>query len=287
MQIDCNAIFNDVFSNLIFSIGSFLIVLYSTYCFIIKSRSKRLRFLQINKDLEISILPIFVAHLVIVKRGALLANGTPSNHFEGSAVPLKEVNAARLIEKKLSSSILEIIPQKILSLLTKFSRGFIPLNIIIDPAPLDVNKVKHFPRAILIGGPEFNKATEYFLERAKIFRILEPGECDKPTISIKSRAGGEELITPDSPDQNLSIIERISFDNGKQVIVLLSGVGTNGTLAAVDWFLKNWDKLNKKVKMQDFGICLQCPKRSVDPDGYRLWTLRREYPEGILTGNIF
>lgn len=242
--------------------------------------------MRINKKVDLSVLPIYIAHLIIIKGGALLADGTPSRHFEGSAVPLREVEAAESIEKKLGSSLLEIIPEKILRYLSTFSNGFSPLTTETKPAPLEIDKIKHLPRVILIGGPEFNKASDYFLKKANIFTILDPADCHEPTISIKSREGVKEFITPDSRQYNLGIVQRASFENGKQVVLLLTGVGSNGTLAAVDWFLKNWERLNRKVGTQDFGICLQCPSRAVDPTGFRLWTLRREFPEGILTGSI-
>ncbi len=285
-SVDWNGVFNDIIANIIFSIGSFLIIILGSYFIILKIRANRLRFLRISKNEELAVLPIYIAHLVIIRGGALLADGTPSRHFEGSAVPLREVEAAQKIEKMLKSGMLEIIPQKALTSFATFYRGFVPLTVNINPAPLEIDKLKHLPRLIVIGGPEFNSATAYFMKKANMFRILAPAECDQPTISIRNREGKEELITPDSPDYNLGIVQRCSFENGSQVILLLTGIGTNGTLASVDWFLKNWDKLNKKTRMQDFGLCLQCPKRIVDPYGYRFWTLRREYPEGILTGSI-
>jgi hypothetical protein len=90
------------------------------------------------------------------------------------------------------------------------------------------------------------------------------------------------VIKPDSPGFNLGVAQRYTFDdNGRQTVILLAGIGTNGTLAAVQWFISNWERLPRMVGERDFGVCLQCPKRIKDPDGYLKYTLRRHNPEGV------
>jgi hypothetical protein len=285
-SIEIKEIYTELIGNLLFGIFTVIGIFLLAFIVILRTRAKRLRVLGVDKRISLSNFPIYIAHLVIVKGGALLADGTPSLHFEGRAVPIREVESAQKICDHLRSGLIESLPNKILNQLTNVSAAFSPVNVSINPAPLDVNKIKNLTRAIIIGGPEFNTATEYFLEKADMFRILDPKDCVNPTISIKNRDGKDELILPDDPDYNLGIVERATFEDGKQIVLILTGVGSNGTLAAVDWFLKNWDRLNSVVGNKDFGVCLQCPRRKIDPQGYLQWTLRREYPEGVITGNI-
>jgi hypothetical protein len=279
--VNWQAVFENIIANIVTGILAALFSFGVAIWILTRIRARRLRLLGISNHQEISTLPIYIAHLVVTKGGALLANGTPSMHFEGSAVPLREVDAARRIEEMLSPGILRFVPSELRAQLEKLSKGFIQLETNIAPAPLDVNQVKHLPKAILIGGPEFNSATEYFMKRAGMFVFLDPAQCNEPTVTVPNQAGGQDRITPDSPSYNLGVVERATFENG-QVIVMLTGLGSNGTLAAVDWFTKHWDELERLVGTKDFGICLQCPKRQVDPNGYLHWSLRRVYPDGIL-----
>jgi len=262
---------------------SVLIVLFM----ITRKRAQRLKVLQIAARSRSHELTILVSHLVVEKGGAQLTDGTPSLHFEGVAVPIREIEAAKRLEKALHAGWLDILPDSIRKVFERVSPGFIRLKITVDPAPRESNKFQHHRHAILIGGPEFNAASGHFLELAKIFQVADPMNCIHPKVNFHNRRGSLDEIVPDTKHEdqvNLAVVQRVTFPDG-QMILVLCGTGSNGTLAAVDWFVSHWALLDQLVGEMDFGVCLQCPTRKVDPDGWRDYVLKRQHPEGFLSGH--
>ena len=280
-MINWTGIYESILGGIFSAIIIFLFGYFTALFITARKRFKRLKIFNFNHLSRSNTIPIYIAHLVVPKGGVLLTNGTPSLHFEGSAVPIKEVNAARKLENAIQSSFYKSTPKSIRRILFSFSNGFINLKFSIEPAPLCTKEVNKQPVIITIGGPEFNSVTKFFLEKAPYYKIKEPEDCIYSKIECQNQFGGIDHITPDSEEKNIGLIQKCSFNGSK--VLILSGIGTNGTLAAVEWFLDHWDNLANKLSDDDFGVCLQCRKRTIDPDGYKNPEFRSEYPPGIWT----
>lgn len=269
----------NLLSSLIFAILTILLTLLFTHLSLKSRRVKRLRVLKIDNSTSDIHLPVFTAHLAIAKGEAKLVDGQRSMHFEGSAVPIKEIEAAYSLRDELQVKILTEIPDSIRSWLMRNYRGYNKINFDIQPAPLNPKSELYNTRMIVIGGPEFNAMTSILLNKYDLFTILDAADCVNPTIKLKLNGEDTEFITPDSQNYNLGLVQRITSHENHQVILFLVGVGTNGTLSAVNWFVKNWNRLDEIFGDQNFGVVLECPKRQIDTNGYKKATVRKVYPK--------
>jgi hypothetical protein len=140
-----SAVVENMVADLLLAVVGGLLVFAISAAFVLSARARRLNVLQIRGVSELR-LPIYIAHLVVLKHGAQLTDGTPSRYFEGSAVPLPEVNVAAQIAKLLHSSLVDVLPKILQRRLARWSTAFIKITVDIQPAPLDTTTGKEARR---------------------------------------------------------------------------------------------------------------------------------------------
>jgi hypothetical protein len=235
---------------------------------IARRRARRLKALGVSDPLQVSEIPIFISLIQVEPGDAKFASGRRAHKFEASAVSIREYEAANRIVRALDRGFIGQLPELLDLPLRRLSLGLGAIQVKIRPAPVEALKDMNTPLLVVVGGPEFNKLTEPLLTRAGMAEIVDPENCDVPTIRLKAFSGSPERnITPDSPGYNLGLVQRSKISSG-QTVIFLVGIRSNGTLAAIDWFVKEWDNLNKYFGDKDFVVCLECPTRTEDPNGW-------------------
>jgi hypothetical protein len=130
---------------------------------------------------------------------------------------------------------------------------------------------------ILIGGPLHNLGTKLYYDQNLVF--MRSSDWRIAVEVIKGKQAGRILgpnLSPNDlsqgdfkhPGIDMAILERQYDKERNSTIFLASGTGTNGTMAAICYLISHWKELNKRHKNTPFSICLECPRKALEPGSH-------------------
>lgn len=254
---------------------SAILIFYIT----LSRRAKLFKFFGLNSFRSQPKLDIYLSNIRVVKGGALFSDGSSAVNFESNAVSAGEFLEISTIEKLFHPGILSYIPISIRNKLARWNIAFAEIAKSYEASPSDTSLISG-KNIFLVGGPDFNAATRYLLNKELPYMAFQPKSTrSKPFVKIMKGTSQNQIITPHDSRMDLAIIQRQKITDENRVIIYASGNGSSGTRAAIRYLTENWGKLHKKFPNDDFAVCLQCEERELNPLGYKNWNVIRIIPE--------
>lgn len=268
METFCTGVLENIVANILFwvvgGLGLWLIIL--------TGRRRALRnffgFKQTDKYV------IYLSSYTIERHTVKDRNGVLRGH-EGIAIPEYEFQTIPILSSVISNAGKLIVPDLFKGLIDKFWIQSLPV-IRFEPSP----KVLNDPPAsslISVGGPKFNAVTDYYLRtRGGVFFTQYKDEnLQRWRIVINSGNRKGEIIGADfqKTEVDIGYIQRFVDSETNATVILLAGLGVNGTRAAANYLATNWLRLHRRYGIKDFGVAIKCPDFNKDPEGYQQITV--------------
>lgn len=266
---------NDFFSSILASIIAnllwLLIGLIIGFISLIKIQ-KRNDFFGIKTR---SNLRVYLPNLMI-ENNTILDRNKKLRKFGGAAIPVNSFEIMTYISWLFKPSLIEKISY---GLTAKFIGE--ALIIYCESPPENINNIKEIIdiddnksiSLLCIGGPVFNSVTSYYIERySSYFKLIEESNSNDNGYQwvIQSTYGEKKTFKPeDDEDYGLLLRLKPSERNVSDTVIIAAGIGRNGTRAAGNFLLENWEQLWDTYKDKEFGICLKCKNYRVKTDGYK------------------
>jgi hypothetical protein len=194
-----------------------------------------------------------------------------------AALPDGEFQVIPAISQLFASRLVEVVPDMLSGLADSFWMLKRPkLEFKLSPQKPEELRATS---SICVGGPAFNSATAYYLLTCRPFLtfVRESDTNDKEHIEV-ARGNKTGTVITHELGWDVAVLNRVTDTESKNTIFIAAGLGVNGTRAAVDYLISNWEKLAKTYQDQDFGICLKCPGSSIEPEGYRKYEIVLQVP---------
>ena len=217
---------------------------------------------------------IYLSSYTIEKHTVKDRNGVSRGH-EGIAIPEYEFQTIPILSSVISNASKSIIPDLFRGLIDLFWIRSLPM-IRFVPSPKLLNDT---PTSSLlsVGGPKFNAVTDYYLRTrgGVFFTQYKDEQLKRYRIVINSGNRKGEIIGADFQKSEFDIgyIQRFVDSETNATVILLAGLGVNGTRAAANYLATNWLKLHRRYGIKDFGVAIKCPDFHKDPEGYRHFTV--------------
>ncbi len=269
--------FKGVIENLVASIIFWVVggLIFWFYLFFRKKIALR-KFFGIKTDNY----TIYLSSYQIDKNTVKDRNGITRGH-EGKAIPEYEFQTIPNLSSIFLKSTRLLSPDIFKGLIDGIWTRSLP-EIRFELSPLKVNEAPTHS-LISVGGPKFNAVTNYYLETRNgrfFFNQYKDMELKRWRILIKNGNRQDEIIGKDflKEDVDIGYIQRIVDPETNATVILIAGLGVNGTRAAANYIASNWLKLYHRYGLNDFGIALKCPDFHKDPEGYRNVTVLTQLP---------
>jgi len=290
--------------NLVSSLLSWLIVFTALFLFyvlhLIRRRRNLLNFLGINPQ-NLRIRVYFSSFLL--NPGTVEDLENKKTLWGGLAISAGEFQIIPDIDKWLSilarrSNFFEYFFDYLSP--KKFRTPFVQIEYLPSPRSYEDLKLINCT-LILIGGPLHNLGTKLYYDQNLVF--MRTNDWRIAVEVIRGKLAGRVLgpnINPNDHSQSdfkhpgidMAVLERQYDKERNSTIFLASGTGTNGTRAAICYLISHWEELNKRHKDTAFSICLECPRKAVEPGSpwassiadqscYQNSTLHLELPQGL------
>lgn len=257
MNVFARDLLVNILANIIFwVVGGFL------FGFLLSLRRRKLiRFFGVVKNRPII---VYLSSLPVEGGSIVDKYGIPSR-YDGIAVHASEFQIIPQITSLFVSNMFQEIPDLFAGLVDNVWLLKKPV-IEFMLSPKTQNEIVR-SGSICVGGPNFNLVTEYYLKTGNPFISLSR-EYDAwmAKVARGSRAG-EVLSVPDNWD--VGVVLKIIDVEKLSAIFIVGGTGSNGTRAAVEYLVINWESLYRSYKLGEFGIAIRCRNRMTDPEGYR------------------
>lgn len=211
---------------------------------------------------------IYLSSYYIEKGTIKDRNGVPRGH-EGRAIPEYEFQSIPTLNSILSPASIRNVPDILRGLIDSvWTRSLPTIRFELSP-----NKIQNPPSssALCVGGPKFNAVTQYYLDTNRgFFRHYKDDKIGRWRIEINQGINVHKIIGGDFAKDEVDVgyIQRFTDIETGATIILLAGLGVNGTRAAACYLAKNWRYLDKKFAKKDFAIAFRCPDIKRDPMGY-------------------
>jgi hypothetical protein len=195
--------------------------------------------------------------------------------FDERGIPSEEFQLVPTISSLFLSSQLGPIPEAFSGLIDSFWLIKRP-SIEFLASPQDAEDIR-FANTICVGGPAYNTATAYYSKACSpYFALSHAGDGWRAHILRGTRAG--ESVTADE-GWDLGILNKCYDVEHGTTIFIVAGIGINGTIAAAEHLVSNWQTLQTAYKAEEFGLYLRCPYRtSNDLTGYEMAEVMMQLP---------
>lgn len=244
--------------------------------FILSRCGRLVRFFGVSSILNNPVLRIYMSLVYVREGGAVYADGTEASIYQGGTVVADEFLELDTLKKLFKPpALFNLIPPALLKVLNKCNMSFTRIQAVTRPCPLEAQEIEG-SALILVGGPEFNSGTRFYLGRGDTYLRFLP---KKAGVEISGGRGAGQKIYPQGEGMNTAIVMKKRYPDERRTVFFLAGSGANGTRAAMRYIAENWEKLYKQYKDGDFGICIQCESRRQNPQGYLSWDILRIVPE--------
>jgi hypothetical protein len=278
-------IFINLFSDLlgwliVLSVASILLITRT-----ILKRRKLLRFLGLSTER-----PTFRVYFSSfdLKPGAISDLDGQPTMWRGLAVSAEEYLAIRDIENWISLlSHDSTFTESLYTYLTpqKYRTPQIRIEYLPSPRSYEDLKLTNCT-ALLIGGPLHNIGTKLYT--SENMTTMVSLDWDLAVRVTKGKLAGRVLGPNITRNQfvaefgkhqiDVAVLEKLEDVERHSTIFIASGAAINGTRAAINHLINNWEKIDQRHEQHDFSICLECPHDSVDPSGYLNSILLLELP---------
>jgi len=178
--------------------------------------------------------------------------------FEERGVQIEEFQLIPLISSLFLLNKNRLIPEAFSGLVDTFWLIQNP-KVEFLPSPRDSDEIQ-FANTICVGGPAYNVATLYYSKTNSPYSVLLY-ENDKWRIEIQKGTKAGKTIFADE-GQDIAILNKCFDVENETTIFIVGGAGINGTRAAAEYLIKNWQSLQKIYGEKEFCICLKCPYRT-------------------------
>ncbi len=243
--------------------------------YVLSRRGRFLRFFGISSILENPTVRIYMSVVYVREGGAMSVDGSVARIYQGATVVVDEfLELDTLTSLFKPPTMFSLIPPALLKVLERWSMNFTQVQVIPRPCPLDPNELQGGV-LILIGGPQFNAGTLCYLERGGVYLQFLP---NKAGVKIVRGRSARQKVTPQGEGMNTAIIQKQTYPDEGRIVFFLAGTGANGTRAAIRYLKENWERLYKRYKEDDFGICIQCESRRQNSKGYQQFDVLRIVP---------
>lgn len=229
-------VLTNILANIIFWLAGGILVGY----LISKRRRKLAKFFGLNFSRNLN---VYFSSIVLYENSEEM--GLPSYEFQ--TIPS--------IASLFSSGKLDFVPDMLAGLVDSF---WLPKKPIIQflPSPNKIEEIE-FDNIISIGGPVSNRVTNYYLKIGSPYlsftRSSDESEC---RIQIVRGIRTGEVI---QGYWSTGILNRFRDMEHGNTVFIVAGGGVQGTRAAVEYLVENWETLQSTYGDKDFGICLQYP----------------------------
>jgi len=195
-------------------------------------------------------------------------NGVARGH-EGRAIPEYEFQTIPTLNSILSASSIRNVPDIFRGLVDSFWTQSMP-PIRFEPSP---NVIQNPPPSsiLCVGGPKFNAVAQYYLDTHRgFFNHYKDDSIGRWRIAINHGSKTNNLIGANLAKEEVDVgyIQRFTDTETDATIILLAGLGVNGTRAAACHLAKNWRHLYREFGTKNFAIAFRCPDVKQDPLGY-------------------
>jgi hypothetical protein len=230
-------------------------------------RGRLLQFFGINDRLRDA--SIFVSRLEVKPSGT---TGIEDLHqgYIGPAIVRIEYDAALALKRRLDSNWLVHVPKSLSALFRSSKHAFSSLNPQVDVSPPpdyadeDVKRVLS-RNLILLGGVIHNLLAARCLRSDRSFFDLRKNASGGWDVVLLT-SGAEQTLAGRSKGQELAIIQRITYRETGNTVVVCAGLGGGATHGSVLYLLEHYDTLQRRYPQRDFGICLAWPQPK-NPNG--------------------
>ncbi len=271
----------DILVNLFSDLISWLLVIFISLAVFGKYYLGHNRRLRKFFDLagENDQLLVYLSSFPVADKGLVDRSGL-KRAFTQLTVPVAEIEIAAWVTNFFTAEPLNKIPSSLQDLFGNYW-AFRPLHVNLLPSPLNEHQLE-FKQMIIIGGPMFNSATKYYQDKELSyfkFNVADDYEDKSKWTNLEITRGKDKgLIFKTSEEIDIGIVEKILDDEHNNTVFIVAGVRTNGTKAALHFLLNQWDELLKKYDDKSFSICIQCPGRLIDTEGYRKAVIKYQSP---------
>lgn len=273
MEIFWTGVLENIVANILFWVVGGLLL----WVAIMTGRRRALRrFFGIKKTDEYV---IYLSSYAIEKHSVKDRNGVVRGH-EGIAIPEYEFQTIPVLSSILSTAGKSIVPDLFRGLIDHLWIQSLPA-IRFEPSPKALND-SPVSSLISVGGPKFNAVTDYYLRTRGgfFFNQYKDESLQRWRIVINCGNRKGEYIGADFPKTKVDVgyIQRIVDSETRATVILLAGLGVNGTRAAAQYLAANWHGLYRRYGNKDFGVAIKCPDVNMDPEGYRQYTVLTNLP---------
>lgn len=260
-DIPMDAFLSDIFTNILANIIFWVLGGVIIGILLGRRRRKLFRFFGIAKNRPIT---VYLTSLPIARGSVIDSYGVPSR-YQGLALHGSEFQVIPQITSLFMSNLFQNIPDIFSGLVDNLWLLRKPvIDILLSP-----KKQEEIRRSssICVGGPKFNLTTEYYLRTGNPFIIMVRDQ-DAWIVKVARGSRSDEVLS--APDHwDIGVVLKLIDLEQSSTIFIVGGTGSNGTRAAVEYLVLNWEILYRSYKQAEFGIGLRCPNREIDPEGYK------------------
>jgi hypothetical protein len=222
---------------------------------------------------------VYLSSMSIADKGLVDRSGI-KRAFTQLTIPVAEIEITTWVTNFFTAEPLNRIPSSLQDLFGRYW-AFRPIKVNLLPSPLSESELE-FKQMIVVGGPMFNSAAKYYQDKGLSyfrFNVADDYEDKSKWTTLEiTRGKDKDLIFKTSEEVDIAIVEKILDDEHHNTAFLIAGARTNGTKAALYFLLNHWDELLRKYGEKGFSICLQCPGRLIDAEGYRKGVIKYYSP---------
>jgi len=259
----------NVFSNMLaqwMNIGIGLVISgFVVFYALVSRRAKLMKFLGLGPGDTETEVQVYFSHIRVIENGALMADNNPTTVDDGAVASAREMLELPKMERFFDTG-LRLLPEFVRRGLSKNRFPFFTIRREYRVAPTTPEEFQG-KILVLVGGPEFNLATDHFLKSPRAcMRFRRYAAEPKLIVEVISDSSQPRIIRPQTQGMNLAIIQRHRED--QRTVIYAAGNGSSGTRAAIEYLLGRWQELYRSFGERDFSVCIQCKERSADLRGY-------------------
>jgi hypothetical protein len=250
---------------------------------VVLSRRRRLfTFLGLAERADVNPeIVVYLSNVRVKPGGALYVSQSHTNPFEISTVVAAEFLELGSLERMFSDGFVGMVPSGIRSRLAQRISVMAKIRSTCEAAPADVSKARGRV-LVTVGGVEFNSITAHYMSRQGVFMRFAGQQCStgsRSHVEVVDAHGRHQTIMPHSDVMDIAIVQKQVLAGEDRCVFYASGNGSNGTRAAIRYLVERWPDLYRRYGKEPFAVCLQCERRSFNPEGYTVRNVLRRIPE--------
>jgi hypothetical protein len=282
-------IMNNLLINLLSDLLSWVIVGVTLSLFALGAAARRRRelfdFLGISRSQPN--VHVYISRVDVRPGGATMIGSEEQPIFAGPVVSAREFMILPELDRLFRSPFLDNLPHSARKWLGERFHSLGNTEVFFQPSPSSESEISA-GTVILLGGRTVNVGTRYYQDTAYSVVDFTIGKRElfiargtrKGSVIQSTSKQVIKMEDDERPTNDLAVMQRLHDAERKRTVIIAAGTGTNGTMAATLYLIRNWYELYRQFGKHDscnFAVVIECPNRRVAENGYETPTTLGEF----------